>query len=64
VHRLVAGDQVNDGQAAVTKAKTWLEVKAFPVWTAMTDRVRHLSDHLLVGRPLSAKIKPTGYSAH
>src|SRR5258708_1261571 len=63
-HRLIAGHQIDDRQAPVTKSYAGRKEESFPVRSAMRDRVGHCLNETAIRRTFASCVKPAGYSTH
>src|SRR5690242_17759528 len=62
--RLVAGNEVDDREPAVTEPDPWRAIKAFAIGPAVVKHVGHASKQTVVDTGPSAKIENSGYPAH
>ncbi len=63
-HRLGAGDEIDDGKAAVAESDAGGKMKSLAIGAAMADRIVHRLDEPLVWGALAARIEPTANAAH
>src|SRR5258708_35911247 len=61
-HRLIAGHQVDDRQAAVAKPHAGRKEEPLPVRTAMRDRVGHCLNTAAIRSTFASRVKPASYS--
>src|ERR1019366_964357 len=62
-HRLAAGSEVDDAQAAVAECNFPLHVKTRPIGTTVGDDVRHVAHDARVGRG-AVGVENSRYAAH